>query len=298
VHAVILAPGSHTRVPVLECADALRAQPKIDQVKVLPADSDDDIDAALNQAERCKACLVVAGGDGVLRAVVRAMVRRALPARSADRQATAARLPEHRTIGDLPALGLLPLDISPELPDLSRSLGLPSTPAEVAEIVAAGKVRRLDLFRSDRGGVTLHGILLGTTLTADASLPGSILRWQAHIEVEDTVLTDGSEAILACAIANADGYARLGPLPLLDVTDPANGAISIAIAIDASGEIEVRRTQGRAVSVRLKPAQLPNRPTYSEPPSVDYTDDGVDFTLRHSCNWWVEQGAWALYTER
>ncbi len=295
MHAVILAPGSHTRVSVLECADALRTRPEIDRVEVLPASSDADVDTALAQVECGKARLVVAGSDGVLRAVVRRMVRRALPQRSATRHVAAPQLPDHRTIGDLPPMALLPLDSSPELPDLSRSLGLPTAPAEVAEITAAGSAQRLDLFRNDRGGITLHGVLLGATVASSAHGPGRLMSWQAHVGVDDTVLSDGDEPILACAIANADGYARLGQLPMLEVTDPSNGTLAVAIAIGTAGGIEVRRTRGRAVNVRLRPAQATDRHPDMGSPRVDYTDDGVDFTLRHSCTWWVEQGAWALY---
>ncbi|MGH3546361.1 MAG: diacylglycerol kinase family protein, partial [Mycobacteriales bacterium] len=246
--AVILAPGSHTRVPVLTCADALRGQSVIDGVDVLPADSDSDIDAALSRVQQNKSRLVVAGGDGVLRAVVRRMVRRAArrttvtsgtvtsgtvtsQARADQSGHTAesklSALPEHRTINDLAPLGLLPLDTQPQLPSLARSLELPSSPAEVAAAVGGGKTRRLDLFRSDHGGVTLHGILLGTTITDDASVD-RLVAWQAHVEVDDTTLTSGDEPVLACAIANANGYAQLAGLPLLETTDPADGTVAIA----------------------------------------------------------------------
>lgn len=298
VHAVILAPGSQARVPVLECADAMRRQHDVERVVVLPADSDADVDAALVRTENPETRLIVAGSDGVLRAVTRRMVRRALS--RCDRDAEALRPPGHPIGGGspalhLPPLGLLPLDCPPELPSLATSLGLPTAPSEVSEVTAAGNARRLDLFRNDRGGATLHGILLGTTVADSDRGHGRLMAWQAHVAVDDTVLSDGGEPILACAVANADGYTRLGRLPLLHAADPADGTIAVALALAVAGEVEVRRTRGRAISVQLRPVPAANR-RFDATTRVDYTDDGVDFTLQHSCTWWVEPAAWALYT--
>ena len=74
----------------------------------------------------------------------------------------------------------------------------------MAAAVLDGGVRRLDLLRNDGGSVTLDGALLGAA--DDAGRP---LHWRGRVEVDDAVLTDGEDPILACAIGNAGGYATL-----------------------------------------------------------------------------------------
>ncbi|HEY7173566.1 MAG TPA: hypothetical protein VH442_01505, partial [Micromonosporaceae bacterium] len=119
--------------------------------------------------------------------------------------------------------------------------------------------------------------------------------WRGRVELDDTVLVDTSEPILACAIVNADGYARLDDLALAPGADPSDGKLTVAVAVPvragrrfslrrAAGEvhIEVRRATGRAVSVTPS-AEVP------------YVDDGVDTTLTRKRAWWVEPGAWAVY---
>ncbi|HEV2087998.1 MAG TPA: hypothetical protein VGR21_06780, partial [Cryptosporangiaceae bacterium] len=66
-------PGVATRVPVLACADALRDGAS---VEVVPAESDAEVDACLSRVDLSGAAVVVAGGDGPLRAVLRRAVRR------------------------------------------------------------------------------------------------------------------------------------------------------------------------------------------------------------------------------
>ena len=199
-------PGVATRVPVLACRDALR---KGADVEVLELDSDSDVDDAVKRAAVDGGRLVVAGGDGQVRAVLRRMVRRALP-RGGERPAD---LPSDRTVPDLPAIGILPLDAAGDV-DLAAKLGLPRSPEDVAAAVLGGNERRVDLLRHDGGSVTLHGALLGG---ADES--GRPVPWFARIDVDDTLLTDGTEALLACAVANADGHTSLAGLPLVAGAD-------------------------------------------------------------------------------
>lgn len=123
-------PGVATRVPVLSCRDALR---KGADVEVLELDSDTDVDAAVKRAAVDGARLVVAGGDAQLRAVLRRMVRQSLP-RGGERPAD---LPSDRTVPDLPAIGVLPLDAGDDV-DLAAKLGLPRSPGDVAAAVLGG----------------------------------------------------------------------------------------------------------------------------------------------------------------
>ena len=280
-------PGVATRVPVLSCRDALR---KGANVEVLELDSDADVDSAVKRATVDGARLVVAGGDGQLRAVLRRMVRRALP-RGGDRPAD---LPSDRTVPDLSAIGVLPLEAHSDA-DLAAKLGLPRAPADVAEAVLGGVERRVDLLRHDGGSVTVHGALLGG---ADES--GRPVPWFARIDVDDTVLADGTEPLLACAVANADGYTSLAGLPMVVSADPADGVLEVGLALPAPqprglfgrkrahGEIEVRRARGRAAQFTIV--------TKDTGDGVPVTDDGVAGTVSNKRTWWMERDVWAVYT--
>jgi hypothetical protein len=256
---------------------------------VITVDSDDEVDAVLARwdgpprpdglawpAADGPRLVVACGVDGQLRAVLRRMVRRYAPAprkRPGD-------LPPSRTVPDLPPVGILPLDRAPAAWGyLAQRLDLPADPAEVAKGVLHGRVQRLDLLRNDGGSVTVHGALLG------GSAP-----WHGRIEVDDVVLADGSEPVLACAIANADGYATVDGLPLAPGADPADGEIAVAVAIPVVNRsafwrrrvrVEVRRVRGRAVSVAPRT-------------EVPYLDDGVAGVLGRKRSWWIEPGAWGV----
>lgn len=278
MHVVVVAPGVETRVPVLKCADSLL---KGATVEVLGAESDSEVDAALATAAKTQARLIVAGGDGPLRAVVRRMARGAAP----PTKQRPADLGEDRTMYDLPPIGLLPLELESAFPSLATALNLPTSPSNVAEAVLNGKHRRLDLFRNDGGSLTLHGVMLGEADEAGRPVP-----WRGRVEVDDKLLSDGDEHILACAIANASGYGRLAELPLITEAAADDGSIRVGLATptprkakNQSYGVEVRRAYGRAVSIS------PREP-------ITYTDDGVDGKLARKQTWWVERGAWAIYT--
>src|SRR5262249_19424634 len=141
-----------TRTPILACRDALRTASA--QVETVVAHNDAEIDAALKRLPDTR-LVVATAADGQLRAIVRRLVRMHAPPatkRPAD-------LPGDRTIPDLPPIGVLPL--GPDATDLATRLGLPRSPAAVAEAVLGGNVRRLDLLRNDAGSVTLDGALIG-----------------------------------------------------------------------------------------------------------------------------------------
>ncbi|MGV9210585.1 diacylglycerol kinase family protein [Micromonospora sp. RB23] len=285
------------RVPVLACADALTARGA--RVQTVTAHSDAEIDAVLAQLDGParpdgltwpdadgKTRLVVAtASDGQLRAVLRRLVRRYAPPPSRR----PADLRDDRTLPDLPPVAVLPLDPARggTQRDLAAQLGLPRDPASVAAAVLDGTPRRLDLLRNDGGSVTLDGALLGAA--DDAGRP---LHWRARVEVDDTVLTDGDEPLLACAIGNAGGYASLDDVTLLAAPDPADGRVEVAVAVpvvvrSALGRkrvrLEVRRARGRAVSVLPREGKVP------------YLDDGVEGELTRKRSWWVEPDAWAVW---
>ncbi|EWM66636.1 MULTISPECIES: diacylglycerol kinase family protein [Micromonospora] len=286
------------RVPVLACADELTARGA--RVTTVTARSDAEIDEVLARLDGPprpdgltwpdpdgKTRLIVAtASDGQLRAVLRRLVRRYAPPPSRR----PADLADNRTVPDLPPVGVLPLDParSGTARDLAAQLGLPRDPAGVAAAVLDGTARRLDLLRNDGGSVTLDGALLGAA--DDAGRP---LHWRARVEVDGTVLSDGAEPITACAIGNAGGYARLGEVDLLGGPDPADGRVTVGVAVpvvtrSALGRkkvrLEVRRARGRAVAVVPRDEKVP------------FLDDGVEGELSRKRSWWTEPGAWAVWT--
>jgi hypothetical protein len=287
--------GNAVRVPVLTCLDALRRGAT---VTVIEASSDSEVDLAVSRAIATPTRLVVAGGDGPLRAVLRRMVRRAVP-RGGERPAG---LRADRTIADLPPIGILPLEpASPIAPDLVTMLGLPRDPDAVAAAVLAGRSRRLDLLRNDGGSVTLRSALIGGV---DAS--GQPIAWSARIDVDDTVLSDGSEQLLACGIGNTGRIDAVPGLTLVANSDPADGSIEVGVAVPlpsrlpdrlagrlpdrlrsrgrSRGQIEVRRARGRAVAVTLTGGDVP------------FTDDGIEGNFTRKRTWWMENEVWAVYT--
>ncbi|MEV6342181.1 diacylglycerol kinase family protein [Actinoplanes sp. NPDC051851] len=283
------------RTPVLACADVLREAGA--RVETVLAGSDQEIDAVLARfdgparpdgltwpAARDDLRLVVASAtDGQLRAVVRRLVRRYAPPPSKRPDD----LDRSRTVPDLPPLAILPLDQG-NTEDLAAQLGLPRTPTDVAKAVLAGDVRRLDLLRNDGGSVTLDGALLGGADDNGAAVP-----WRGRVEVDDALLTDGEEPVLACAIGNGGGYAEFDGLRLLADGDPTDGRVEVAVAVPVVVKqrfkgvrvrVEVRRARGRAVSVLPREGEL------------QFLDDGVAGTTSRKRSWWTEAGAWAVYS--
>jgi hypothetical protein len=273
VHRVViltLADGCESpRTPVLSCRDALQAGGA--EVDLVTAGSDTEIDEVMDG----RTLVVASATDGQIRAVVRRLLRRYTPAAS-ERPAD---LPADRTVPDLPAIGLLPLD--PTGPDLVTRLGLPRAPSEVAASVLAGEMRRLDLLRNDGGSLTLDGALLG-----GADDNGRVVPFRAAVNVDDAVLSDGRDQLIAAVVANADGYSMFDGLPLLVGPSPRDGVLDVAIALAVRRrnrvEVEVRRGHGRAVAI-VPDAEVP------------FLDDGVAGTLRRKRTWWMERGAWGVY---
>ena len=282
------------RVPVLACADALRTAGA--RVEMITAASDAEIDAVIARFDGAgrpdgltwpdldgKVRLVVASAtDGQLRAVLRRLVRRYAPPPSKR----PADLAADRTVLDLPPIAILPLDPACTT-DLAAQLRLPRTASGVAAAVLGDRVRRLDLLRNDGGSVTVDGALIGG---ADAG--GRAVPWRGRVEVDDAVLSDGSDPIMVCAIGNAGGYASFDGLPLLFAGNPTDGRVEVAVAVPVVVEkrfgpsrvrVEVRRARGRAVSVQSRDGDLP------------FLDDGVSGTLNRKRSWWTESGAWAVY---
>lgn len=282
------------RVPVLRCSDALTAAGA--RVEMITAASDQEIDEVLARFDGparpdgltwpdpdSKTRLVVASAtDGQLRAVVRRLVRRYAPPPSKR----PADMTPGRTVPDLPPLAILPLDAS-NATDLAAQLGLPRTPEAVAAAVLGGSVRRLDLLRNDGGSVTVDGALIGGLDDDGRAVP-----WRGRVEVDDAVLSNGDDPILACTIGNSAGYAEFAGLQMLADGNAADGQVEVAVAVPTvikqrfrgtKLRVEVRRARGRAVSVLPRDGE------------IQFLDDGVGGSMNRKRSWWTEAGAWAVY---
>jgi hypothetical protein len=282
------------RVPVLECADALTAAGA--RVEMVTASSDKEIDEVIARfdgppradgldwpdAESKTRLVVAASTDGQLRAVVRRLVRRYAPPPSKR----PAELASDRTVPDLPPIAILPLDVT-NATDLAAQLDLPRTPKGVAEAVLNGPVRRLDLLRNDGGSVTVDGALVGGSDDDGRAVP-----WRGRVEVDDAVLSDGEEPILAAVVGNAGAYAEVDGMRLLAEGNPTDGWVEVAVAVPqvvkqrfrgTRVRLEVRRARGRAVSVLPRDGE------------VHFLDDGVAGSMSRKRSWWTEAGAWAVY---
>jgi hypothetical protein len=275
----VACPTRPARVPVLTCSDALSAGGAA--VEVVTAHSDADIDAALKAVRAGEADLVVAASaDAQIRAVLRRMVRAYAPKPSAR----PADLPADRTVPDLPPIGILPL--TPGVPGIVTDLALPVGPAAVAAAVLGGRTRRLDLLRNDGGSVTSRSAVVGGV---DAG--GTAVSWRGRVEVDDAVLTDGDEPVLACVVTNSGGFTVDG-LTLADGVAADDGRVTVAIAVPqrvrrflrAPGvRVEVRRASGRAATVTPREESVP------------IVDDGVAAQLTRKRSWWVERAVWAVF---
>lgn len=261
------------RTPVLSCRDALAAEGA--RVSTVVAGSDAELDeviAALDGPAREDGLtwpsvdgprlVVAAGAVGQVRAVLRRMVRRYAPPPSRR----PADLAEHRTIPDLPPIGVLPMYGA-------NLFGV--NPADVVKSVLYGTPERLDLFRTDAGSVTLDGVRLG------GEQP-----FAARIDVDGAVLATPDEPVAACVISNGRRYANLDGLPMTPDADPSDGSVHVAVAVPVrvrrQVRVEVRRARGRAVSV-------------GSVDEVPFLDDGVAGSLARKRSWWVERGSWGVF---
>jgi hypothetical protein len=273
-------PDQRPGTAVLGCADLLRSGGA--RVTLRAAGADAEVDAALRPLIQGDAELVIAAAtDGQLRAVLRRLVRQYAPPPSQR----PAGLPADRTVPDLPPVGVLPV-VATSPPELVARLGLPVTPAAVARAVLGRNIRRFDLLRHDGGSITLHGALIGGVDSAGVARP-----WRGRVEVDDAVLTDGVDPIVACAVTNA-GASEVDGLPLASATAADDGLVEVAVAVPvlhrrllraSRPRYEVRRAQGRAVAVTPRPGPVP------------LLDDGVAGELTRKRSWWVEPALWAAY---
>ncbi|MDP8978033.1 MAG: diacylglycerol kinase, partial [Actinomycetota bacterium] len=186
---------------------ALRAAAEGD-VSLARTGSPDELDEVLDDlGDRT---LVVAGGDGSVHLVVQRLWRRS-----------------PRALRDV-AVGLVPLGTGN---DFARGVGLPLGPGEAARVVAAGRVRPLDLLVADDGHVVVNAVHAGVGAVAAqrserlkeslgpfAYPVGALVAgvgeasWSLRVTLDGVLVHDG--ATLMVGVANGPsigGGARLCP---------------------------------------------------------------------------------------
>jgi diacylglycerol kinase (ATP) len=203
-------------------------------VEVAKTGNPGELDGVLHRAG-CRR-IVVAGGDGSLHAVVKALHRR-------HELAT-------RT------LGLIPLGTGN---DFARALGIPLDPGAAAAAFVGGTPRPMDLIVDELGGIVVNSVLGGAS--AQASRRGA--RWKKRlgpygfgilgypigaalasvkppfvrlrIEVDGEVVADMDRHVLMVAVGN--GTSVGGGTELTPDADPRDGRLDVMVSF-ATGPLE------------------------------------------------------------
>ena len=201
-------------------------------VEVAATSSPGELDGVLHRAGSRR--IVVAGGDGSLHAVIRALHRR-------------------HELSDA-VLGLIPLGTGN---DFARGTGIPLDPEEAARLVLEGEPRPVDLIVDEVGEVVVNNVHLG--VSAHASLRGA--RWKerlgkvglgkvnlgklgypigafqsvlqppytrVRIEVDGELVADLDKPVLMLSVGN--GASVGGGTELTPEADPESGTVDVMIA--------------------------------------------------------------------
>jgi diacylglycerol kinase (ATP) len=212
-----------------EALSVLRASAS---VEVAETDGPGELDGVLHRAG--SRCIVVAGGDGSLHAVVSALYRR-----NELRGST---------------LGILPLGTGN---DFARHAGIPLEPGDAARVVLAGHGRPTDLIVDEVGEVVVNNVHVGAG--AQASRRGD--RWKKrlgvvgvgkvnlgklgypigaalaafkppflrlHVEVDGVTVNDLDQPALMVAVGN--GATVGGGTSLTPAADAADGKVDVMVS--------------------------------------------------------------------
>jgi diacylglycerol kinase family enzyme len=286
------AAGSAEDEPVDAALTALRAGADVEVAATASADDLDDVVSRLDGRSP-----VVIGGDGSLHAVAAALDRAGL-------------------LGAAP-VGLIACGTGN---DLARSLGISRDPVEGAQVVLAGRSRRLDVLREDGGLLVVNAVHTGVGATAGrhadrlkelmgaaaypvgAAIAGAAeTGWLLRVEVDGRPVAIGEQA--------ADGDLRLlmvgvcngptvgGGTALVPGADPGDGLLDVMVSA-ATGPAE-RLAFGAALRAgehgdRDDVALVRGREVTITGEAVEIDADGevqLDWT---SQRWRVDPGAWSL----
>lgn len=201
--------ASRVSTPSIEAVrGVLEERAQVDVVEVWDIST---VDSALHAFER--ATPVVAGGDGSLAAVLRALARR-------------QRL-------DATAIGLVPLGAGN---DVARAIGLPLDPVAAAEVVVEGRVAEMDLLLHGDDGIVVNVLHFGlgyrasrnagrlkTVLGKRAYIIGAIGagarggRWPVTLQFDGGPLIDmAASMVFVCNGGTVGGGVRVIPGAALD----------------------------------------------------------------------------------
>jgi YegS/Rv2252/BmrU family lipid kinase len=263
-------------------------------VEVAATGNPGELDSVLHRAG--SRSIVVAGGDGSLHAVVRALHRR-------------------NELSDR-TLGLIPLGTGN---DFARTLGLPLDPGGAAAALLKGHVRSMDLIVDELGEVVVNNVHAGAS--AQASRRGA--RWKERlgpfgigilgypigaalaavrppfvrlcIEVDGEVVVDVDQHVLMVAVGN--GASVGGGTELTPDADPGDGRMDVMVSL-ATGIVE-RFTY----AWHLRSGQHPERDDVLTYRAREVTVSGEDFYLaadgeisgpERRRSWHLEQGAYSM----
>jgi diacylglycerol kinase (ATP) len=209
--------------------DVLRERCSVD---VQSTSQPGELDGVLQRAGSRR--IVVAGGDGSLHAVIAALYRR------------------HEL--DRAVVGLLPLGTGN---DFARSVDIPLDPAEAAEVVLSGEVRRMDLIVDELGEVVVNNVHVGAGAESSrrsdrlkrrlrpvgfgkvnlgklAYPVGAVLSAfdehsvHLHVELDGEVVADLDHPVLMVSIGN--GASVGGGTLLTPEADPEDGQFDVLVS--------------------------------------------------------------------
>lgn len=246
-----------------------------------------DLESALDNLDGRR--LVVAGGDGTVHVVVRALLARGT--------------------ADATPLGLVPLGTGN---DLAQGLGLPLDPTEAAGRVVAGAVRALDvLCAGDDVAVNAahagfgvaaarHAQRLKPVLGALAYRVGAVWAGAVGAAVHASVAVDGrtvvaAEPVLLVAVMNASSVG--GDTVLCPPADPDDGLLDVVVVTDRArvhrAAFGVALTRGRHLGLPGVTHRVGQRASVRVT-AATWNIDGELVTTSTPVEWHVRRAAWRV----
>ncbi len=267
-------------------------------VEVASTSNPGELDGVLHRAG--SRTVVIAGGDGSVHAVIKALHRR-------NDLATTT-------------LGLIPLGTGN---DFARTLEIPLDPAEAASALLGGSPRRMDLIVDELGGVVVNNVHAGAS--AQASRHGA--QWKERlgrfgigilgypigaavaavkppfvrlrIEADGEVISDMDQHVLMVSIGN--GASVGGGTELNPDADPGDGKLDVMVSL-ATGP-----ASRFGFAWRLRSAEHPERDDVITVRATQVTVSGEKFYLaadgelegpERRRSWRLERGAYSMVVPR